>query len=415
MAGTSQGQGTRPRRHRLERRDWSFVGAMGMGQLIAMGAINASLPAFLPAIEAELGWTRVAVTGAFTVAQLITAFAALPVGMLIERRGPKAVMVVSSLLAGGVFALLAVAPDQLVYYILWSIIGAASAACMMEPAMAVVAGQLGRDKFQMGATGVTLLTGLASSTFVPVGYFLVTSYGLKASWIILGLVSALVPAAIYATIVSRSKVATPPSLRGPKTPSALRQAMRRRQFWTIAVSMSALSFAWSALSFHLLPLMLENGVPAPLALLTLAIVGPLQIVTRLLLVLVGASWPASLLGRVMFGALFGALGLAMVIHSAPALLVPFALCYGFAGGLQIVVRSTIVAELFTLDGFPTINGALAMPMNAARAVAPVTAAAIWQAAGGYETVLWTLVVLSLLALATLLLSGPGRLFERPPA
>ena len=70
------------------------------------------------------------------------------------------------------------------------------------------------------------------------------------------------------------------------------------------------------------------------------------------------------------------------------LLVAFAVIYGSANGIFTIVRGTVVPELLSRDGYGAINGALAFPATIARALAPLAAAAIWTAAGGYDAVLW---------------------------
>jgi cyanate permease len=51
-----------------------------------------------------------------------------------------------------------------------------------------------------------------------------------------------------------------------------------------------------------------------------------------------------------------------------------------------IVRGTIVPELFGPRDYATINGALALPFNLSRALAPGIAAALWRISGGYDGV-----------------------------
>ena len=49
-------------------------------------------PVFLSAMESDLGASRVAITGAFTVGMAVAALAAPPVGRWLDRRGPWGLM-----------------------------------------------------------------------------------------------------------------------------------------------------------------------------------------------------------------------------------------------------------------------------------------------------------------------------------
>jgi MFS family permease len=95
---------------------------------------------------------------------------------------------------------------------------------------------------------------------------------------------------------------------------------------------------------------------------------------------------ARVVGRYAMGALF--VGLSILASGAEALwvLIAFAAIYGTGNGLMTIVKGTIGPDLLGPRGYATVNGALALPSNVARAVAPVAAAALW-AVGGYSTVL----------------------------
>ncbi|MCA0452191.1 MAG: hypothetical protein LCH62_20810, partial [Proteobacteria bacterium] len=91
-----------------------------------------------------------------------------------------------------------------------------------------------------------------------------------------------------------------------------------------------------------------------------------------------------------------ALALAMAllvsgIDAAVPLLV-FAGIYGIGNGLMTIVRGTIVPELFGPRDYATVNGALALPFNLSRALAPGIAAALWRISGGYDGVSLALLV-----------------------
>ena len=52
------------------------------------------------------------------------------------------------------------------------------------------------------------------------------------------------------------------------------------------------------------------------------------------------------------------------------------------------------------ESYGAINGALTLPANIARAAAPFGAALIWNAAGGYDAVLWSRLAAGLTAAAS---------------
>jgi len=84
---------------------WVVVAALCVTETVSWGILYYGFPVFLPPMEAELGWSRVQITGAFSLGLLASALATLPVGRWIDR-GARSLMA-----AGGyarVFWLLAV-------------------------------------------------------------------------------------------------------------------------------------------------------------------------------------------------------------------------------------------------------------------------------------------------------------------
>ena len=61
--------------------------------------------------------------------------------------------------------------------------------------------------------------------------------------------------------------------------------------------------------------------------------------------------------------------------------------YGAANGIITIVRGFMVPKMISWDAYGAINGALVAPMNVTLAVAPLAAAWIWSATGGYDAVL----------------------------
>ena len=74
-----------------------------------------------------------------------------------------------------------------------------------------------------------------------------------------------------------------------------------------------------------------------------------------------------------------------------------AIFYGAANGMITIVRGMAIPEMVTREAYGAVNGSLGAPMNLMQASAPLAAAVIWQASGGYGAVL-ALIFLASLAL-----------------
>src|SRR5439155_6133231 len=104
---------------------WVLVATLGVTQTITWGIVYYSFSVFLPAMEADLGWSRGAMTGAFSLATLLSGICAAPVGRWLDAHGPRLLMTAGSIAA----ALLVLAWSRVAslgqFYVVWILIGIA--------------------------------------------------------------------------------------------------------------------------------------------------------------------------------------------------------------------------------------------------------------------------------------------------
>ncbi|MFK4544349.1 MFS family permease [Streptomyces tendae] len=96
MTGT--GDRSRPR---------AALPALCVTQITSWGIVYYAFPVLNPRITADTGRSTTATTGTFATAPIVSALTGIPVGRVLDRRGPPTVMTVGSVL--GVTAVLALA------------------------------------------------------------------------------------------------------------------------------------------------------------------------------------------------------------------------------------------------------------------------------------------------------------------
>jgi hypothetical protein len=68
---------------------WVLVAMLGIAQTITWGLVYYSVSVFLRAMQSDLGWSRSEMSGASSVATLMAALGAVPVGRWLDARGAR--------------------------------------------------------------------------------------------------------------------------------------------------------------------------------------------------------------------------------------------------------------------------------------------------------------------------------------
>ena len=148
------------------------------------------------------------------------------------------------------------------------------------------------------------------------------------------------------------------------------------------------SLSTIAMTIFAIPFLLERGHSPAFAAFAVGLIGVSQIPGRLLFAPLAARLPRALATASVFALI--ALGIAVVVsvHSTAAVLIGLVLL-GMGNGMATLARATAIADLYGSGAYGTIAGVAGGMTTAARAAGPF-AAALYAAAVGYTTLLWTL-------------------------
>lgn len=399
MAGEGEGSGTT---RAWRRRPPTILWMLSLGQLISWGLVYYTFPLFVVPMTQELGWSRSALFGALSAGLLVAGLASIPVGALIDRGHGRLLMTGGSLLAAALLLLWSRVGSLPVFYALWIGLGACQAVLLYEPAFAVITRVYG-PRYKQAILFMTFVGGLASTFGIPFTQFLVERIGWRPSLEVLAAINVGV-ALIHAVFVPPRSVAPlaigePRPARDTRHRSPLAAAVRLPTFWGLVVAFAGYGLAFSAMSFHLIPLLDDRQVPTGVVMAIIALIGPMQVVGRVLLMVGQRHITVIQLGAGIYFAFPVAMAmLAMGISDVYGLIL-FAIIYGVANGLVTILRGMAVPEFIGPEGYGVVNGALTMPTNTMRAAGPLLASLAWGAFGGYTPVLWGLAAIMLVAAA----------------
>ena len=386
------------------KRPSTILWMLSIGQLISWGLVYYTFPLFIAPMEQELGWSRSSMFGALSAGLLVAGLCSIPVGAWIDRGHGRVLMTGGSLLAAALLFVWSRVDSLPVFYALWIGLGAAQAVILYEPAFAVITRVYG-PRYKQAILLMTFLGGLASTFGIPFAQLLIERIGWRPALEVLAAVNLATAFLVHWLFVpgpTEKSVpiaeATPPVEGGPKK-SPLAAAVRMPAFWGLVVAFAGYGLAFSAMSFHLIPLLDDRGVPIAVTMAIIALIGPMQVVGRVLLMVGQRHVTTIQLGAGIYFAFPIAMAMLATGISDVYGLILFAIVYGVANGLITILRGMAVPEFIGPEGYGVVSGALTMPTNVMRAVGPLIASLAWGAFGGYTPVLWGLAGIMLIAAA----------------
>jgi MFS family permease len=372
---------------------WVLVGVLGVLATVSYGILSYAFSVFIAPMQAELGWTKAEITGAFSVATLISGFAAVPIGRYVDRHGARLVMSLGATLASLLLLAWSRVDTIAAFYAIWMGMGIAMAAVLYEPAFAVLAVWF-RESRGRALTALTFVGGFASVVFVPLTSFWVESCGWRGALLRLALVQAAVTIPLPALLLRRSPEdlglgVDGISARGPSRPAPVsvqaRAAVSSRSFRWLCVCFGLASLTTTAISVHLVPLLLERGYRSRSAAAAMGVLGLMALPGRLVFTPLGERWSRGAVTASIF--LLSAVGIALLVAVDAAWSVwAFVALFGAGFGAITPARAALLAELYGPGAYGRISGALALVTSITRAAAPVGASLLYAAAGGYQAV-----------------------------
>src|SRR5688572_21996033 len=392
---------------------WVLAVTLGITQTITWGILYYGFSTFMPAMEAEMGWTRGQMSGALSVAMLLSGLAAAPVGHWLDHRGPRLLMTCGSVVAVALLVAWSQVTTLLQFYVLWALIGLTMATVLYEPAFVVVTAWFERKRTRAMMV-VTLMAGLASTIFFPIEAWLIEQQGWRTALLTLAAFLAVTTILPHALLLRRRPEDIGQHLDGDPAPHEARtaaagakklsvtRALRQSSFRWLAVAFSLNSLASIAIYTHLISYFHDRGYEATLAASVSGLVGAMQVVGRIILGALGDRVPLRANAAVVLGLQPLAILSLLLVLGLPAIVI-FVVLFGASRGAVTLVRPSFVADIYGRERYGTIAGALAAFVMTATALAPISAGAAYDLFDGYDPLFWGFAALSALAAGVVLL------------
>ncbi|MGK7378016.1 MFS transporter [Planococcus sp. 1R117A] len=345
---------------------------LGLSQLICWGISYYLIAAFGEVISGDLNWSRTLVFGGFSAALVIMGLTSPLTGKLIDQYSGRFVMSAGSILLAIGCSGIALSQSLLVYYLSWIVLGFAMRLTLYDAAFASLV-RIAGSGAKRSISQITLLGGLASTIFWPIGFFLAESFGWRAALLVYA-GFALLTLPLHLAIPQERFTEGNSAVSSDKGALSKMNLTGRERFISgslYALIFSLLSFLNSAMSAHMIGILSGLGLAAAVSVWISTLRGIGQSLARVTEVLFGSRlhpftltiWASGLLPICfIFGLFSGKLIMTAFI---------FAFLYGAGNGLMTIVRGSLPLVLFDNSTYGSFAGKLLMPSFLLSAIAPI--------------------------------------------
>jgi len=391
---------------------WRMVGASAAVRLLGAGLHSYGFTVFFLPLSQELNLSRTATSFAFSLSRAEGAIEGPIVGHLLDRYGPRPVMIVAVSLMGIGYLLLSQAQTYVMFLLVYTgLISLAHSGGFMHAPMTLTNSWF----IRLRARAMTINSaayGLGGVLIAPVLSLIVHAWGWRWGAAIAGMVFLFVGVPLCLTIrrtpesmgllpdgdtrvISSGNATSTNQGMSNEAEVTARQAIRSFAFWALVFGAGVRNASYHAISTHFIPLMIWKGMTQQQATLLLGSFAFLGFASTLLF-----GWLADTLNKprlvslILFAA--GASILVLLFGNSVIMLWLFTLIFTTVEATYPIAWA-MVGDLFGRKHFAKIRGYMSFFYVWGSVTGPVVAGAIWDRWQTYEPMLWGLVVMFCLA------------------
>ncbi len=406
---------------------WYIVAASFTSNVFVSGAYWQGFQVFFLPILDTFGWSRAALSGAFSMRQMETGMFAPVIGLMVDKYGPRRVIMGSGFVLGLGMILVSFTFSLWSFYLFFMIASLGASGTSHAIGWAVAISRWFRRKrgiaLGIGMSG-PVLTGLV---LIFVTYF-VNNYGWRATVAGAGVVlwMTVIPMAMFIRETPESQGLLPDGdtlkvqgdeLEGTGTPLpkpaaepgfTVSQALHSRSFWIASLLFAGMFFGTSAIQVHQIPYFQSVGFSTGKAALTVSLVFAFSGIGR-----IGAGYLADYVDiRFILGGMVGFHVIAwtyLATAGVDSLLsaVPFTILFGIPFGAMVSIRAVLLAQLFGTRALGSLSGMLQATALASGVVGPVFMGKVFDVTGDYSLAINVFIFVTALAMPLALLVKPA--------
>jgi MFS family permease len=399
-------------------RKWWLVIAGCITHAVNTGFCYFGMSAFFPSFEREFGWSRTAISGAFSLARVESGMLGPIEGYIVERVGAQRIMYIGIVVCVlGFFSLSFVDTLPMLYAAIVCGIVLGSSLGYLVPISVLIAKAF-REKRSL-AFGIFRTGPGISGALVPVVGSMIVAWGWRtAAMTSAGILLAVgIPLAWFINFIFRQHESAQLTAReyathdgstarhGNDPQYTLKEALRTKLFWLFSTAMAFRHLVTEGVSVHFVILLVDRGWSTEAASGLLGVSAMIGAPARLLM-----GWLGDILDkRRLAMALLAALSISVFLMgwSAQAFLfTTFMAIYSLAYGGLAALQEPIRADYFGTKAFATIQGVSRSVTTAGTFIGPILAGLFYDLTQSYMVAFAIFAVMSLVSMLLMYLARP---------
>lgn len=376
-----------------------------------------SIGPFIEPLQAEFGWARAEVTGGLALSSLISALFCIPVGLMVDRVGPRRVALAGVVMIAGCYALLGTATGSTTnWMLLWTLLALGTIGVQTTVWTAAVT-----SRFE-ASRGLALAITLSGASFAA------TVFPILATWMIGNLgwrhaffaqagawLMLVLPVLSFGFHGARDRAGSDGAaaqaieLHGVD----FAEGLRSPALYKLLLASGLFTFTAVGSMVHFVPILTGAGAEPLSAAGIASLIGVFSVVGRLGTGFILDRFQGHLVGA---GAcLFPVIAAVLLLQGGGnAVSQSFAaVSLGLTLGAEVDVIAYLASRHFGLKSFGALYGALVMALALGTASGPLVAGMLFDRFGGYSQYLILAAAMMVISALALLSLGPAPPLRKP--
>jgi MFS family permease len=380
---------------------WRIVLAGFFGVMVSFAAVVPyTFGLFLKPLSVEFGWRRQALSAGFSIAALTVAAASPGLGFLLDRYGPRRIILPCILIFSSAYASLALlTPHLFHFYLAFFVIGLVGNGTAYLGYSRAISSWF--DRRRGLALSIMLAGGGCGAMLLPIiAQAVISHYGWRSAFVVLGVLALIVGFPLSAIFVRERPVAQQNAYSSVDLGDSVKKALSSRIFWIIAATVCLYAISVNGAIAHLSALLTDRGVTTRGAAYCISTIGATALVGRVLTgVFLDRFFGARVSQAMLLLSMIGIV-LLSVARTLPAGLVAASLI-GFSMGSEGDITPYLLSRYFGLKRLSTLYALTWTAYAVGAAAGPLAVGRLFDSLGSYSPA--TMQVLAIPALIPCLL------------